>query len=68
MEMSTYIEALVARDPSKIRTASTLKYTENGVVTQLGTGLWKTASSQVPGERLDSRGSDGGASGKSGRH
>ncbi len=52
-EMSTYLDALVARDPSKIQTASTLKYTENGVVTQLGSGLWKTASSLVAGERLD---------------
>ncbi len=52
-EMSTYLNALVARDPSKIQTASTLKYTENGVVTMLGAGLWKTASSLVAGERLD---------------
>jgi hypothetical protein len=51
--MSTYLNALVAKDPSKIKTASTLKYTENGVVTQLGSGLWKTASSLVTGERLD---------------
>jgi len=42
--MSAYLNALVARDPTKIHTASTLKYTENGVVVQLGDGLWKTAS------------------------
>jgi hypothetical protein len=51
--MDTYLEALVARDPSKIVVASTLKYTENGVVTTLGDGLWKTASALVAGERLD---------------
>lgn len=52
-EMSAYLNALVARDPTKIQTASTLKYTENGVVIQLGDGLWKTASALVPDERLD---------------
>ena len=52
-EMSTYLNALVARDPTKIQTASTLKYTENGVVVKLGDGLWKTASALVPDERLD---------------
>ena len=52
-EMSAYLDALVARDPSKIQTASTLKYTENGVVVKLGDGLWKTASALVAGERLD---------------
>jgi hypothetical protein len=52
-EMSTYLNALVARDPKMIQTASTLKYTENGVVIQLGDGLWKTASALVPDERLD---------------
>jgi hypothetical protein len=52
-EMSTYLDALVARDPSKIQVASTLKYTENGVVIKLGDGLWKTASALVAAERLD---------------
>ena len=51
--METYLEALVARDPSKIPVASTVKYTENGVVATLGEGLWKTASTLVAGERLD---------------
>ena len=52
-EMSTYLNALVAKDPKMIQTSSTLKYTENGVVIQLGDGLWKTASALVAGERLD---------------
>jgi hypothetical protein len=51
--MSTYLNALVARDSSKVPVASGLKYTENGVVTQLGSGLWMTASALVPDERLD---------------
>ena len=51
--MQKYLDALVAHDASKIPTASTLKYTENGVVAKLGDGLWTTASSLVTGERLD---------------
>jgi hypothetical protein len=51
--MSGYLNALAAQDPTKIKTASTLKYTENGAVVQLGDGLWKTASALVPDERLD---------------
>ena len=51
--MSAYLNALVARDPTKIQTSSMLKYTENGVVIHLGDGLWKTASALVPDERLD---------------
>jgi hypothetical protein len=51
--LSTYLDALAARDPSKVPVASGLKYTENGVLTQLGDGLWKTASALVADERLD---------------
>ena len=51
--MTTYLNALVAHDPTKIQTSSALKYTENGVVVKLGDGLWKTASTLVAGERLD---------------
>ena len=53
MMMSKYLDALAARDPSKIPVASSLKYTENGAVAKLGDGLWKTASALVPDERLD---------------
>jgi hypothetical protein len=51
--MQGYLDALVAKDSTKIKTASTLKYTENGKVVQLGDGLWKTASKLVPDARLD---------------
>jgi hypothetical protein len=51
--MQKYLDALVAHDATKIPTASTLKYTENGVVAKLGDGLWTTASMVVAGERLD---------------
>jgi hypothetical protein len=51
--MQKYLDALVAHDATKIPTASTLKYTENGVVAKLGDGLWTTASMLVAGERLD---------------
>jgi hypothetical protein len=52
-EMSTFLNALVAHDPTMIKTSSMLKYTDNGAVAQLGDGLWKTASALVPDERLD---------------
>lgn len=51
--VQTYLDALVARDPSKLSVASTLKYTENGRVLKLGEGLFKTASALVPKARLD---------------
>jgi hypothetical protein len=51
--MQGYLDALIAKDPSKLVVASSLKYTENGVVTKLGETLWKTASSLMPNARLD---------------
>jgi hypothetical protein len=51
--MQTYLDALVAKDASKLKVSTTLKYTENGAVVKLGDGLWKTASALVPDERLD---------------
>jgi hypothetical protein len=51
--MTGYLDALVAKDPTKIKTAATLKYTENGVVAKLGETIWKTASSLTPMARLD---------------
>lgn len=51
--MQGYLDALVAKDPSKLVVASSLKYTENGVATKLGETLWKTASSLMPKARLD---------------
>jgi len=38
-----YFDALVARDPSKLPVATTVKYTENGRVLDLGEGFWKTS-------------------------
>jgi len=51
--MQSYLDALVAKDPSKLKVASTLKYTENGRESKLGETLWKTASSLMPDTRLD---------------
>ncbi|MFM2418105.1 MAG: hypothetical protein RL385_2828 [Pseudomonadota bacterium] len=51
--LQQYLDALVAKDPSKLKVAASLKVTENGVVSKLGEGLWKTASSLVDGLRLD---------------
>ena len=39
-----YLEALVARDPSRAPFAVDVKYTENGQELRLDQGLWKTAS------------------------
>jgi len=51
--MQRYLDALVAKDPSKLKVSPTLKYTENGVVRKLGEGLFTTASALVPNARLD---------------
>src|SRR6516225_3080883 len=42
--MDVYLTALVARDPSRVPAASTLKFTENSRVLTLGDGAWKTAT------------------------
>jgi hypothetical protein len=51
--MQGYLDALVAKDPTKIKVSATLKMTENGVVAKLGDGIWKTVSMIVPDRRLD---------------
>ena len=51
--METYLQALVANDPSKLNVASSLKYTDNGVTAQLGDGLWETATGIDNTKRLD---------------
>jgi hypothetical protein len=48
-----YLDALAANDPSRLQTASTLKYTDNGVAARLGEGLWTTATSIDDQKRLD---------------
>lgn len=51
--MSSYLNALVARDPSRLDVSPELKYTVNGVVAKLGDGLWKKASRIEADKRLD---------------
>jgi hypothetical protein len=38
-----YIDALAARDPGRLALATSVKFTENGRVLELGEGFWKTA-------------------------
>lgn len=51
--ISDYLDALVARDPSRLKVSSTVKYTINGVIATLGDGLWGTASQLDAEKRLD---------------
>ncbi|HET6338675.1 MAG TPA: hypothetical protein VFG30_35895 [Polyangiales bacterium] len=51
--MQSYLDALVAKDPTKVKTAAMFKYTENGVVSMLGDTIWKTVTGLVAGARLD---------------
>ncbi len=46
--MTGYIDALMAKDPSKLKVSATLKYTENGVAAKLGDSVWMSATSLVP--------------------
>jgi hypothetical protein len=50
--MTTYLNALVARDSSKLPVTKNVKYTENGVRLNLTDGLWQTAS-VLPTYRVD---------------
>jgi len=50
--MTSYLEALVAHDVSKLAVTKNVKYTENGVRLNLDDGLWHTASA-MPTYRLD---------------
>ncbi len=51
--LDSYLDALVANDPSRLNVSSNLKYTDNGVAAQLGDGLWKTAAGLDNEKRLD---------------
>jgi hypothetical protein len=51
--MQGYIDALLAHDPTKIKTSAMLKYSENGVEAKLGETVWMTAKELVAGARLD---------------
>ncbi len=50
--MTTYLNALVAHDSSKLPVTKNVKYTENGVRVNLTDGLWHTASA-LPTYRVD---------------
>lgn len=50
--ITTYVDALVAHDPSALPLAETVKVTEDGNVAQLGDGLWQSVTS-APGFRQD---------------
>jgi hypothetical protein len=51
--MQSFIDALIANDPSALKVAAGLKYTENGVISMLGETVWQTASMLVADTRLD---------------
>jgi hypothetical protein len=42
--LDRYVDALVARDPSKLPTARSVVFTENGQRLELGDGLWHTVT------------------------
>jgi hypothetical protein len=50
--MTTYLDALIAHDSSRLPVARNVKYTENGVRLDLTDGLWNTVSAR-PTYRLD---------------
>jgi hypothetical protein len=41
--VDAYLEALVANDPSRLRLARDVRYTENGVALEVGEATWRTA-------------------------
>ena len=51
--MSTYLEALVKNNPDMLPVSDSVKYTVDGVVSELGGGLWDTAVRVDPKTRLD---------------
>jgi hypothetical protein len=51
--VGSYLDALAAKSSTSLKTSASLKYTENGVATQLGQGLWMTASKLEADTRLD---------------
>ena len=55
--MTRFIDALVARDPSRLPLATTVKYTEDSRNAQLGQGIWKsvTAAGGFRQDYIDTR-------------
>jgi hypothetical protein len=50
--LDRYVDALVARAPSRLPLTATVKFTENGQRLELGDGLWRTVTGKG-GYRLD---------------
>ena len=50
--LDRYVDALVAREPSRLPVTATVKFTENGQRLDLGDGLWHTVTGKG-GYRLD---------------
>jgi hypothetical protein len=51
--MQSYLDALVAHDPTKVPISPMVKMTDNGVAAKPGDGLWKTATALDKDKRLD---------------
>jgi hypothetical protein len=51
--ISDYLDALVAKDPSRLKVSAEVKFTINDEVKKLGDGVWATASSIDKEKRLD---------------
>jgi hypothetical protein len=51
--MNGYLTALAAKDSSSLPLSASVKYTDNGVLAELGEGLWQTASGLRADTRLD---------------
>lgn len=51
--MSSYLEALIAHDPSQLHVSESLTYTVDGVVSELTGGLFETAVGMDSDTRLD---------------
>ena len=45
--LDRYVDALVARDPSRLPAADTVRFTENGQRLELGDGLWRTVTGRA---------------------
>jgi hypothetical protein len=46
--ITTYLDAMVARDPERLHVSSRLRFTEDTVEMKLGEGLWKTVTALRP--------------------
>jgi hypothetical protein len=51
--MQQYLDALIAHDPAMVKTAASVKVTDNGVDAKLGDGLFKSGTMILDDHRLD---------------